>query len=151
MLETRAGEAAVRRMLAQVSDLETVDVAPLPGLAAEAPPEKTEPAPAPEAPRPIGVEPARTVRVKTEVLDHFLDGVGELLLATAHLRDLAKKLPERERPPFDEGIDRLHGIVKDLHDRVMGARMTPLAQITDRLPRAARDILRRTGNATRSW
>ncbi|MBS2032566.1 MAG: chemotaxis protein CheA [Deltaproteobacteria bacterium] len=147
VLETRAGEAAVRRMLAQVSDLDTVDVAPLPSLAVEAPPpekpEKTEPAP--EAPRPIGVEPARTVRVKTEVLDHFLDGVGELLLATAHLRDLAKKLPERERPPFDEGIDRLHGIVKDLHDRVMGARMTPLAQITDRLPRAARDILRRTG------
>ena len=147
VLETRAGEAAVRRLLAQVSDLETVDVAPLPALNAEPPqPEKVEKSePAPEAPRPIGVEPARTVRVKTEVLDHFLDGVGELLLATAHLRDLAKKLSERERPSFDEGIDRLHGIVKDLHDRVMGARMTPLSQITDRLPRAARDILRRTG------
>lgn len=150
VLETRAGEGAVRKVLDQVSDLEGVEVAALPGLTHEAPaqpvkePEKAD-KPAEPAARPIGVEPPRTVRVKTEVLDHFLDGVGELLLATAHLRDLTKKLAERDRTPFEEGIDRLHGIVKDLHDRVMGARMTPLAQITDRLPRAARDIMRRTG------
>jgi two-component system chemotaxis sensor kinase CheA len=141
VLETRAGEAAVRKLLDQVADLESAEVAPW-GALSEPP---ARPAAEPEAPRPVGVEPPRTVRVRTEVLDHFLDGVGELLLATAHLRDLARRLPERERPAFDEGVDRLHGIVKDLHDRVMGARMTPLAQITDRLPRAARDILRRTG------
>lgn len=145
VLETRAGEAAVRKVLAQVSDLEKVEVAALPSLAHDAPPPTAKPEREPDGARPIGVEPTRTVRVKTEVLDHFLDGVGELLLATAHLRDLSKRLAERDRTPFDEGIDRLHGIVKDLHDRVMGARMTPLAQITDRLPRAARDIMRRTG------
>ena len=32
---------------------------------------------------------------------------------------------------------------RDLHDKVMSARMTPLSLITDRLPRAARDIARR--------
>ncbi|HZA51408.1 MAG TPA: chemotaxis protein CheW, partial [Myxococcaceae bacterium] len=46
---------------------------------------------------------------------------------------------------LEEGVDRLHGLVKDLHDKVMSARMTPLAVIMDRLPRVARDIARRRG------
>jgi two-component system chemotaxis sensor kinase CheA len=86
---------------------------------------------------------ARTVRVRTELLDYFLDTVGELLLATARLREVGKTLPENVRPPMEEGVYRLHALVKDLHDKVMTARMTPLSVITDRLPRAARDIARR--------
>jgi len=35
--------------------------------------------------------------------------------------------------------------VKGMHDRVMGARMTPIQVITDRLPRVARDVARRKG------
>jgi two-component system, chemotaxis family, sensor kinase CheA len=83
------------------------------------------------------------VRVRTELLDYFLDTVGELLLATARLRELGKVLPEGSRPPIEEGVYRLQALVKDLHDKVMSARMTPLSLITDRLPRAARDIARR--------
>ncbi|HYO68115.1 MAG TPA: chemotaxis protein CheW, partial [Archangium sp.] len=90
-----------------------------------------------------GADATRTVRVRTELLDYFLDTVGELLLATARLRELGKVLPENSRPPIEEGVYRLHTLVKDLHDKVMSARMTPLSLITDRLPRAARDIARR--------
>ena len=57
----------------------------------------------------------------------------------------ARHFPEHARPVLDEGVDRLHALVKDLHDKVMGARMTPVAVITDRLPRAARDIARKRG------
>jgi len=35
--------------------------------------------------------------------------------------------------------------VKDLHDKVMTVRMTPLALVTERLPRAARDVARKLG------
>jgi len=35
--------------------------------------------------------------------------------------------------------------VKDLHGKVMGARMTPVAVVTDQLPRAARDLARKRG------
>ncbi len=142
LLETRVGEAAIRKLLDGVSEIESVQIsAPGEGaMTGEHAPELLA-----TGPQPVGVEPARTVRVKTEMLDDLLDGVGELLLATANLRELAKSLPERFRPAVDEGIDRLHGIVKGLHGQVMGARMTPLAQITDRLPRAARDIIRKTG------
>jgi len=70
---------------------------------------------------------------------------GELLLATARLRELGRAMPEAGRRAHEEGVDRLQAIAKDLHGRVMSARMTPLTGLSDRLPRAARDLARRTG------
>jgi two-component system chemotaxis sensor kinase CheA len=99
--------------------------------------------PLPEGSRANADAGSRTVRVRTELLDYFLDTVGELMLATARLREVGKVLPENARPALEEGVYRLHTLVKDLHDKVMTARMTPLSLITDRLPRAARDIARR--------
>lgn len=141
-LETGAGEAGIQAALKNVSEVEVVSIKP-----AVAVPPPPPPAPAPstpsEASRVVGDPTARTVRVRTELLDYFLDTVGELLLATARLREVGKELPENARPALDEGVYRLHALVKDLHDKVMSARMTPLSVITDRLPRAARDIARR--------
>jgi two-component system chemotaxis sensor kinase CheA len=78
-------------------------------------------------------------------LDDLLDLAGELLITTAQVRELGRQLPEEQRGPVEEGVDRLHALVKGLHDRVMGARMTPIQVITDRLPRVARDVARRKG------
>ncbi|PTL82935.1 chemotaxis protein CheA [Vitiosangium sp. GDMCC 1.1324] len=144
-LETAEGEDAIRKALRNIAEVELASlksavVAPPPAPASVA----ASSAPA-EAARqsPAGADATRTVRVRTELLDYFLDTVGELLLATARLRELGKVLPEGSRPPIEEGVYRLHTLVKDLHDKVMSARMTPLSLITDRLPRAARDIARR--------
>ena len=71
--------------------------------------------------------------------------MGELLLATARIREVGRALPDAARPALDEGVDRLHAIVKDLHDKDMTVRMTPLAVVTERLPRAARDVARKVG------
>jgi two-component system chemotaxis sensor kinase CheA len=148
-LETTAGEAGVAGVLKNVSEVEVVSLKP--AVAAPAPPPAAPPA-APEGPKVVGQETARTVRVRTELLDYFLDTAGELLLATARIREVGRALPgyavqkdEAGSPGrhFDEVVDRLHGLVKDLHDKVMKARMTPLSVITDRLPRAARDIARK--------
>jgi two-component system chemotaxis sensor kinase CheA len=79
------------------------------------------------------------------MLDDFLDVAGELLLATAQLREVGRSIPEPKRREHDEGVDRLQAIAKDLHRRVMSARMTPLTVLADRLPRVARDLARRTG------
>jgi two-component system chemotaxis sensor kinase CheA len=138
--QSAAGPEAIRKALSVVADLDAVEVAD------EA--EAFQPARLPEVPqegsKPVGsADPARTVRVKTETLDSFLDAAGELLLATAHLRELAKAVPEAHRGDLEPGLDRLRVLVKDLHNKVMSVRMTPLSLITDRLPRAARDIARR--------
>lgn len=141
-LESTEAESSVAKTLSQVADVELVSVArvtvpaPAPAPADEA---------APEGPRVIGQEPPRTVRVKTELLDEFLDLAGELLLATAGVREVGRTLHETVRAPLNQAVDRLHGLVRGLHDKVMEARMTPVSAITDRLPRAARDIARRRG------
>jgi two-component system, chemotaxis family, sensor kinase CheA len=136
VLDTGETLQALERVLAQISDLAGVTVR-------EA--ERPAPAPALAAAKEPAAEPARTVRVKTQQLDDFLDLVGELILATARLRELGRALPDGHRPPVIEGVDRLHAIVKDLHDKVMTVRMTPLAVATEPLPRAAREVAKKLG------
>lgn len=143
-LETTETEANIQKTVAQVADVVLVQmekvVAPPPVPAAdEQKPEATA------GERVVGQEPQRTVRVKTELLDEFLDLAGELLLATAGVREAGRALHEEARGALNVSVDRLHGLVRGLHDKVMEARMTPVSVITDRLPRAARDIARRRG------
>jgi two-component system, chemotaxis family, sensor kinase CheA len=135
-IETSLPAEEIERTLHQIADLARVEVGEAEVEAEEAPP-----APRPEPP----AEPARTVRVRAELLDDFLDVAGELLLATSRLREIGRAIPEPLRREHEEGVDQLQAIVKDLHGRVMEARMTPLTVLTDRLPRAARDLARRTG------
>lgn len=142
-LETSGGEAAIQQALGNVSEVEILSVREL-ELNVPAPIVVAPSAPAAEGPKVVGAQDtARTVRVRTELLDYFLDAVGELLLATARIREVGKRIPENVRPALEEGVDRLHMLVKDLHDKVMSVRMTPLSVVTDRLPRAARDIARK--------
>jgi len=133
-IETSLPAEEIERTLHQIADLARVEVG-------EAPPEELPQSPRPEPPG----EPARTVRVRAELLDDFLDVAGELLLATARLREVGRAIPDSQRRMHEEGVDQLQAIVKDLHARVMEARMTPLTALSDRLPRAARDLARRTG------
>ncbi|ATB43786.1 chemotaxis protein CheA [Cystobacter fuscus] len=143
-LESAESEDGIRKALRNVADVELVSMTPVVAAPAASPASALQAsAEASRGATATGADGVRTVRVRTELLDHFLDTAGELLLATARLRELGKMLPEGSRPPIEEGVYRLHTLVKDLHDKVMSARMTPLSTITDRLPRAARDIARR--------
>ncbi len=151
VLATAEPLGEVERALAQISDLAAVAVreapAPVPVPAAALSPAAVA-APARSAaaePARPAEEAVRTVRVRVDLLDSFLDAVGELILATSRLREIGRALPEQHRPPLEDGVDRLHATVKDLHDKVMAVRMTPLAVVTERLPRTARDLARRIG------
>jgi two-component system, chemotaxis family, sensor kinase CheA len=138
-LDTPETLQALERALAQISDLAGVVLRDL----GEGPaPERSAPD-AKEAER--SAEASRSVRVRTELLDGFLDAVGELILGTARIREIGKGLPQETRAALDEGVDRLHATVKDLHDKVMAVRMTPLATMTDRLPRVAGGGARKLG------
>jgi two-component system chemotaxis sensor kinase CheA len=139
-LDTPEPIPALEKVLGQISDLaritvRAVDAAPAPA----APAAPARPAAQPDAAQ----EALRTIRVRTEILDEFLDSVGELILATARIRELGKTVPTPHRPGLLEGVDRLHAVVKDLHDKVMTVRMTPLSLVTERLPRTARDVARK--------
>lgn len=84
-------------------------------------------------------EEDRTVRVRTAILDEFIDSVGELLLARSRLRALATRY---DSPELGELVDEVERLTRDLHDRVVAARMTPLSFLTGRLPRVVRDLAR---------
>jgi len=139
VLDTPEPVPVLERTLAQISDLTSVHVRSADAAAPAPAPAPAKPAPAADA----AIEALRTVRVRTEILDEFLDSVGELILATARIRELGKMVPAPHRTGLVEGVDRLHAIVKDLHDKVMTVRMTPLALVTERLPRAGRDVARK--------
>ena len=110
-------------------------------------PARTTPVePAPE-PRPAASlhERLRSVRVKAELLDDLLEVAGELLLENARLRELARGLGEPLRGAFDEGLDRMHAMVRSFHQRIVAVRLTPLSLLTDQLPRHLREVTRQLG------
>jgi two-component system chemotaxis sensor kinase CheA len=104
--------------------------------------EAAAPAPAPKEEPRAPKEEERTLRVKAALLDDFIDSVGELLLARSRLRVLAEQL---DSPELSNVVDEVERVTRDLHEGVVSARMTPLAFVTDRLPRVVRDLARQTG------
>lgn len=87
--------------------------------------------------------PDPTVRVRAQALDQLLDQAAELLHGIARLRESARKLPENAAAAFEAEIDRVRRTARDLHGRVMNARLTPFSALTERLPRAVRDMAHR--------
>ena len=90
-------------------------------------------------------EVSATVRVRAEALDQLLDAAGEVLGGIARLREAARKLPESVGPAFEAEVDRLRRLARELHNKVMNARLTPFSALTERLPRAVRDLAHKLG------
>src|SRR6266850_1996580 len=86
-----------------------------------------------------------TVRVRAHALDQLLDQAAEVLHGIARLREAARLLPEKAAAQFEAEIDRLRRTARDLHGRVMNARLTPFSSLTERLPRSIRDLAHRLG------
>ena len=92
-----------------------------------------------------GVRSEATVRVRAQALDQLLDQAAEVLHGIARLRESARKLPESLAAGFEAEIDRLRRTARELHGRVMTARLTPFSALTERLPRAVREMAHRLG------
>jgi two-component system chemotaxis sensor kinase CheA len=86
-------------------------------------------------------ETTRTVRVRTELLDQFINITGELLTN----RYMLQNAVNQERwPTVQEGLGQLARLVTDLHNHVLQVRMLPLESIAGRLPRLVRDLARKS-------
>jgi two-component system chemotaxis sensor kinase CheA len=139
-------------MMATFAELESLAIqldpdAPAPVPAEAAPPAPTpKPAPAPPS-KPAAVPEraqAASVRVRTDLLDFFVDSVGELVTLRSYLEDLSERI---DSPALNEGVQRLTKVVRRLHDRVMEVRMVSASMLTQRLPRVGRDIARSRGKS----
>jgi two-component system chemotaxis sensor kinase CheA len=94
--------------------------------------------------RPRVVDDDRTIRVRTALLDDLIDSVGEVLLARSRLRALSTRL---DHPELSDLVDEVDRLTRELHGRVVAARMTPLSFMAERLPRAVRDLARQHGKS----
>lgn len=108
------------------------------------PPESSEPSP--ETEPALGDRDShlrqQTVKIKTAVLDQFLDTTGELITVKHRLTEIARRSRNHD---FADALLALEKHLRDLHDQVMGIRLMPLSVITERFPRMIRDIARSSG------
>lgn len=84
----------------------------------------------------------KTVRIKTEVLDHLVAITGELITTHHILQEHASRSSQTEA---DQPLRQLASLVRDLRDEVFRARMLPFAFIAERFPRLVRDLARKQG------
>ncbi|MCA1826755.1 MAG: chemotaxis protein CheW [Myxococcales bacterium] len=140
----------VRAAFNGIPEIESVEVQVAPVATGPSLPEG--PTPPPGQLRPVtetsvseDLRPEATIRVRAQALDQLLDQAAEVLHGIARLREAARKLPEAAAPAFEAEVDRLRRTARDLHGRVMNARLTPFSALSERLPRAIRDLAHRLG------
>jgi two-component system, chemotaxis family, sensor kinase CheA len=134
-----------------IPEVENVQVRHAPP--ANAPPEAAPVETKSRPPRPVTqttpvaeeVRVEATVRVRAQALDQLLDQAAEVLHGIARLREQARYLPENAVSQFEVEIDRVRRTARELHGRVMNARLTPFSSLTERLPRLVRDTAHRLG------
>ncbi len=85
---------------------------------------------------------ARSVRVRTDWLDAVLNRTGDLLIIAQRLWNRNQNNPD---PVMTEALSELSRVLSALHQDALSVRMTPLSVLTVRLPRAVRDMARRSG------
>jgi len=81
----------------------------------------------------------KTVRISTELLDHFINLTGELITNRYQLQNALKN---RDWNDLDEGVGQLTRLVKNLHHQVLQVRMVSLESLAGRLSRAVHDLSR---------
>ncbi len=149
LLATAQPVEAVRAAFDGIPEVEAVEVRVAPLASSPAPEALLEDAPqgqlraVSDAPAVDDARPDPTVRVRAQALDQLLDQAAEVLHGIARLRESARKLPEHASAGFEADVDRLRRTARDLHGRVMTARLTPFSALTERLPRAVRDMAHR--------
>jgi len=89
-----------------------------------------------------GEEAVRTVRIRTDLLDRFVNLAGELLTQRHVLRASSGK---RDWPGVDAALEETGRLVGELHHHVLRTRLMPLESVAGRLPRIVRDLGRKTG------
>ncbi len=77
------------------------------------------------------------VKVNLDFLDYFLNISGELLTIESRIREVTKDLDNIEIP---NAINQMEILLKDVQEKVMRLRLTPLDVIFSRVPMWGRDL-----------
>ena len=80
---------------------------------------------------------AQTVRVSVDTLEHLMTTVSELVLTRNQLLDLVRRTGESQ---FKSPLQRLSTVTAELQEGIMKARMQPIANAWQKLPRLVREL-----------
>ena len=131
---------AITAALSKVSELRTFETNP---VELGAPKKEEEPEKETRSQAEATVQPLpQTVRVKTELLDDFINILGEMILIKGEMEETWRKAPN---PGLRQRLDRLDRLTKEFHDQVMAARLMPVETVLQRFPRLVRDLAREQG------
>lgn len=161
---TQKGASEIKNMIANLSEIDTVEVTELDhgtlkqlssgvreAAATAAPPapkvEEAKPSAA-EAPasndakhnRPAahgGSTPSRTIRVDIDRLDVLMNLLSELLIDRSRLEQLAADI---KRSDLTESVEHMSRVGSDLQNIVLKLRMVPVDTVFNRFPRMVRDL-----------
>lgn len=84
----------------------------------------------------------KTIRIRTEILDHLVNITGELITTRYRLANQAQRCPEAM---LEEPLSHLSAQLRELRDEVFQARMLPFSFVAERFPRLVRDLARNQG------
>ena len=79
----------------------------------------------------------QSVRVNVDTLEHLMTTVSELVLTRNQLLDIVRRTGESE---FKSPLQRLSTVTAELQEGIMKARMQPIANAWQKLPRLVRDL-----------
>jgi two-component system chemotaxis sensor kinase CheA len=79
----------------------------------------------------------QTVRVSVDTLEHLMTTVSEVVLTRNQLLDLGRRSGESE---FKSPLQRLSAVTAELQEGIMKARMQPIANAWQKLPRLVREL-----------
>ncbi|WP_454916055.1 chemotaxis protein CheW [Xanthobacter sediminis] len=80
---------------------------------------------------------AQTIRVSVGVLEQLMTMVSELVLTRNQLMEIARREGDSE---YKVSLQRLSNVTGELQDAVMRARMQPIGNAWQKLPRIVRDL-----------
>ena len=84
----------------------------------------------------------KSIRIKTETLDHLVNITGELITNRYRLAESIRLAGATE---CREPLQQLTALLRTLRDEVFKARMLPFSFIAERFPRLVRDLARKQG------
>ena len=80
---------------------------------------------------------SQSVRVNVDTLEHLMTMVSELVLTRNQLMEIVRRTGEGE---FKSALQRLSSVTAELQEGIMKARMQPIANAWQKLPRLVRDL-----------
>jgi two-component system chemotaxis sensor kinase CheA len=135
-LRSSARLEQIRDAFAFVEDVAAVSIAPVEAEAQAVRAEQASPAPQ-SGMRAVGRE---TIRVATEKVDGLIDLVGELVIAQSMAAQAMNNFSPERLPQLQAALGDVERHTRELQERVMRIRMTPVGTIFSRFPRLVHDI-----------